>query len=271
MMKYYYYFLCVWLGLACTKKTQEDQLSADKYTYLAQLDLLDEPYEIKKKLDSLDISKEDIYHYCQKTTALTRKAKLIEAIYSQAPNITLNQNINYWTSIMYPIEDFCDYIARFKTPEHTTFMDIGSANGEKSFAALCLGFEQSIGVEYTEKLVAISKAQLASFIQKKQFKVYLGDAFDMSDTVYHQADFVYLYSPIKNNRLMAKLFYKLMQLMQEGNILMEVRMVYTEELRKLSAYQIPDLSNLVIKKQNNRFWYARYDENTIKWNPLEPL
>ncbi len=270
-MKYYHYFVCLWLGIACAEKIQEEQLSAEKYTYLMQLELLGEPKEIKKKLDSLNISKEDVYHYCQKTTALTRKAKLIEAIYSQAPNTTHNQNVNYWTSIMYPIDDFCGYLARFKTPEHTTFMDIGSANGEKSFAALCLGFEQSIGVEYTEELVKISRQFLSGFVEKELFKVYLADAFEIADSVYHQADFFYLYSPIKDNRLMAKLFYKVMQLMQEGNILIEVRMVYAEELRKLSNYQIPNLTNLVIKKQNKQFWYARYDATNIQWSPLEPL
>lgn len=147
-------------------------------------------------------------------------------------------------------------------------MDVGSGNGEKPFAALCLGSEKSYGVEYSGRLVEISKQFLGTLAEKKKVQIIGQDALEVDDSVYQQVDFIYMYSPIKDHELMASLFYKIMQTMQEGDILVEVRMVYRPQLSEISGWEIPELSSLILKKEQGKFYYARYGLHEVRWTAL---
>lgn len=260
-MKYFYFklWLIVFLNACQSKQGNEKQ------NFLETIDIALSNEDLHARLVSAKISLKDIYAYCQKSQALQRKTKLISAAYLKVENYLEENNPEYWLAIMYDLQRFCEAIAVFKEAQHKTFIDIGSGNGEKPFGALCMGFEKSYGLEYSENLVKISQNVLKDFIQSKKIEIILGDALQTKNNFYQQIDFIYLYSPIKNHQIMAQLFDKILRNVKEGAILMEMRFVYRKELINISGYQFPEMMNLILKKEKGKLYYAKYGLGEKKW------
>lgn len=245
--------LPIFLFTSCNFSAQED-LSSDKKRFLEKFDLT---YPlIDRQLDSLQVTAEEVFHFCRESKELERKTRLISAICGSQKNYLKEKDNKYWLGALYRMEDFTEKIHYLKKSNHRSFIDIGSGNGEKTYAALCLGFENSFGLEYSDSLVQLSRSFLAPFLQKKISKIYHQDALKTSPGFYGQFDFLYLYSPIKNEDTMATLFYRLMLEMKENAILLEVRMVYRESLQKISGLGIPNLQDLALTKKEGKFYYA---------------
>jgi hypothetical protein len=92
-------------------------------------------------MDSLKVSLSDIYNYCLKSKDFAYKSKFITCIYGKVENYLQEDNPEYSKAVLYDLNKFSDVMRSFKTPEHKTFLDVGSGNGEKVYAALCWGFE----------------------------------------------------------------------------------------------------------------------------------
>lgn len=259
---------------ACSSATQEQStqemaIPHEKIQLLNEIQLYQHEQILKSQLDSANISPEDIVHFCQVSFDIERKTALIHAIRSEIPNNLQEINQEYWAGILYDLKRFIENVSLLKQADNKVFMDVGSGNGEKLYAALCLGFEKAIGIEYSPDLVKIAKESLQNFEQSGQIQIILSDAFEVKPEIYAQADFIYLYSPIKDNDLMAKLTYQIMQSMKNGAKLLEVRFVYRNELANISKLEIPEMAGLfALKKENKKFYYAEYDPHQTKWVAL---
>lgn len=225
-----------------------------------------------QQLDSLQIGAWQAYQYCQQNSDQARKLRLISAICQKADNQINSLDTNYWGGILYRMKPFVEVVQKLKEPQHQRFIDVGSGNGEKLYAALCLGFAQSEGLEYDSTLVDISQQYWQTMIKRQKMNIRLGNALTIAPSYYQQFDFIYLYSPIRKHVPMARLFYTLMQQLKEGGVLLEVRMVYMDALRKVSGYDMPNLmGTFAIKKQGGKLYYVRYNEANKDWILLEKI
>jgi SAM-dependent methyltransferase len=266
-------FLMLLFSFACSpyatlqeQSRQNLAITQEKIQFLNQIQLYQDSKNLKYQLDSANISAKDIVNFCQVSFDIERKTTLIHAVRSEIPNNLQEINQAYWGGILYDLSRFIENVNLLKQSQDKVFIDVGSGNGEKLYAALCLGFEKAIGIEYSPDLVQIAHESLQEFEQSGQVQTILSDAFEISPEIYAQADFIYLYSPIKDNELMAKLTYQIMQSMKNGAKLLEVRFVYQNELAKISNLYIPPMAGLfALKKENKQFYYAEYDQYQTKW------
>ncbi len=244
---------------------QGDSFAEIKTKFLAKTDINLSNATIQKQMDSLKVSLLDIYNYCQKQPNFEYKSKFIACIYGKVDNYLQEENTAYWKGVLYDLKRFNEVIYTFKEPQHKTFLDVGSGNGEKPYAALCLGFEKSYGLEYSKNLVEISRHALQDFIQKQKIDIIHGDALQVSPEIYEKTDVIYLFSPIKDNKRMAELTNKIMKNMKNGALLLEMRFVYAKELQKKTGLLFPDLTDIVVKKENDKFYYAEYADKRKTW------
>lgn len=277
MLRYYpviFVLACLFL-LNCHEEAQHKnnlpkKKSEAKDDFLKSINTEQSLDVIKAQLDSANIGLSEVYEYCRKQfRADYRKSRLIAAVFYDAQNYLEEENPEYWLAIMYDLQRFSEQISLLKQPEHRSFLDVGSGNGEKPYAALCLGFEKSYGIEYSKPLVKISQNLLAPFIQTQQIEIIGEDALKVPDNFYQKIDFIYFYSPIKDHQLMAQLFYRTLQNLKEGGRLLEMRFVYQPQLCALSGLAFPELSSLVIKKEKGKYYYAQYSNSQIDWFLLE--
>lgn len=264
----------LWLGLVCgvwacqpkDKAQEAKEGRSAQEIFLQKNTWVEDDSLFSHQLDSLHINAWQVYQYCQQTTNQARKLRLISAISQKADNQINSLDTSYWGGILYRMKPFVEVVQKLKEPQHTRFIDVGSGNGEKLYAALCLGFAQSEGLEYDSTLVNISQRHWHTMIERQKMKIKLGNALTIAPNYYQQFDFIYLYSPIRKHVPMARLFYTLMQQLKEGGVLLEVRMVYADALRKISGYDIPHLmGTFAIKKQGGKLYYVRYSDTTKDW------
>lgn len=244
---------------------------SDKTDYLLKLLKTDiTTKSLSEKLDSLQYNADSVYKICQNIRNDTFKMKLVSAVFHTVENYMQENNQEYWAAILYDLERFAQYVQLLKTSEHQTFLDVGSANGEKLFASLCLGFEKAYGIEYSPELVKISQKFFKNISDKTE--ITLHDALTIEGAYYQKPDFIYMYSPIRNPQKMAKLYHKIMQNMKEKTILIEVRMVYMQALKELTSINFPEITgHFIIKKQNDKFYYLRYGQGKQIWNELKRM
>ncbi len=255
------------------KLSKQDDLSKDSvYQFLKKENLYHYPEKLAASLDSANLNHRQIYSFCQKISDSNQKMLLATAVCQKIDNYTNENKTEYWSSIMFDLERFGEYIEVVRTPEHKSFMDVGSANGEKLYAALCLGFEKVYGIEYSPELLEISHDFLESYKNEGKVALRLADALAVEGEYYAQADLIYMYSPIKDHAPMAKLYHKIFQNMRNGAILIEVRMVYSKELRQISQLDFPNMMGLfAVRRQGNHYEYLTYDSYRKNWHKLEKL
>ncbi|TAE68916.1 MAG: class I SAM-dependent methyltransferase [Bacteroidetes bacterium] len=264
-MKNHYIFLvlffCFFFSF-CQEKISE------KEKYL--LSISKENFE---KIDFKKYNLEEIISFCHKFYKDTLKTDAVmKNICYHKENIGIEQDSTYFGSILYQQQNFIDLIRLLKDKNHKNFLDIGSGNGEKLFLALCLGFEKTSGIEYADSISKIAQKNWKSLIKNKKIELKIDDALKTSPQNL-QADFVYMYSPIKDLSLMAKLYARCVKAMKNNSILLEVRMVYSQELRKLLFKNMPEIiGNFVLKKENNQFYYLSWDSyKNKKWHLLKTI
>jgi SAM-dependent methyltransferase len=268
---YYLIFISLFALIGChfTEKESPDRTKA---YFLATADISLGNEVIQNQMDSLKVSLLDVYKFCQKKdVTFEQKNKFINCVYDKVENYLQEENPAYWMGVLYDLKKFNEVVRIFKEPHHKTFLDVGSGNGEKPYSALCLGFEKSYGIEYSERLVKISRRSLQEFVQLNKIEIIHQDALKAAPEFYAQIDFIYLYSPIKDNKVMAELFHKILQQLKEGALLLELRFVYARELREISGLNFPELSDITLKKENNRLYYARYHDNHKEWIALDTI
>lgn len=247
-------------------KTEENLLSAEKGLFLEKLDVNAQVREVIYLLDSAKVELAEVVYFCRQSKNEAQNIGLVQAACAGMANNLETRNEDYWAGILYDLSRFYENVKLLKTDEHQVFMDVGAGNGEKLFAALCLGFDKAVGIEYSADLVPLATQNLQTLIQNQQIQIIHQDAFLISPQIYANVDFIYLYSPIKDNQTMAKLTYQILQQMKNGTVLLEVRFVYGEELARLAHWQLPNMAGLfAIKKQENNFYYAEYDHHHTKW------
>jgi len=261
-------------GVLALYTCEPKQASKNKLTpqqaFLKKANLPESDSLLQHHLDSLGIDAWQVCQHCQNETNNLRKIRLISAVCQKADNHIHSLDTSYWGGILYRMEPFVEVVTRLKESSHRSFIDVGSGNGEKLYAALCLGFTKSEGLEYDTTLVNISQQFWQPMIQREKIHVKLGNALTIAPEYYHSFDFIYLYSPIKDHNQMASLFYTLMQQLKEGGVLLEVRMVYTQALRKISGYNIPEMmGTFALKKQQGKLYYVQYNETRKDWTLLE--
>ncbi len=282
-------FLCFWMGIlaACDSKEPNNQttvsatptdtintLTPSKRTFLHQIDILRYPEKIYFDLNSEGITLRDVQTYCLSEDSANREAALITAMCAGNENTLSEQNSDYWGGILYDMETFASIVRRLKQPEHRVFMDVGSGNGDKLYAALCLGFQQVLGLEYSEDLASISKRFLTDYQTDSTVVITHGDALEVPASYYQQADFIYMYSPIKSHEVMAGLYERIMQNLRVGGIFLEVRFVYAKELRERTQLNIPEFAGVfaIQRTEEDRYECLIFDESGITERiPLLPL
>ncbi|HAS45391.1 MAG TPA: hypothetical protein DCS93_33210 [Microscillaceae bacterium] len=180
-------------------------------------------------------------------------------------------NPDYWGGILYDLPLFLDVIQRIKPNHLGVFMDVGSGNGEKLFASLCLGFEQAIGIEYNPDLVKMSQQNFPRLHQQQTLITHQGDALSIDAALFHQADLIYLYSPIKDTQKMAQLLERVIRHMKDGATILEVNAYYTTTLQQISHLKFPTLYGgwLAIKKEGGKYFVAQtFYSQGANWLPL---
>ncbi len=215
----------------------------------------------------------DVLHYCKCETDTTKKWLSIAAAgFNMKNNDNLEENTEYYGAILYDVKKFAQLINALKKPEHRVFMDVGSGNGEKLFAALCLGFESALGVEYSKPIFDMSQDILHNFVSQNKVDIELADAQKINSTFYQKADFIYMYIPIKEERKMSKLYNRILTNMKDGAILLEVCMAYYDDLSLESGWKIPtpDFTFFALKKQNGKL-LGLTNLYEMNWQELVPM
>ncbi|TAF67008.1 MAG: class I SAM-dependent methyltransferase [Cytophagales bacterium] len=248
------------IAQSCKESTPDD-----KREFFRQADIFANDTKLKEKIKKLQITDREVSEYARKINDVMMRAKLIAAVYSDYDFNDKPAKEEFWAAIRYNLVNFVQVVATVREDTHKTFMDIGSGNGEKLFAAYCLGFDKAYGLEYSKESFEASQKNLANF--KDVIEIVQADALKIDKSFFQKADFLYLYSPIKDNELMATLFKRAMDNMKEGAVLLEVRMVYVNELRKVSKLKFPLIKSWVaVKKKEGKFYYKNILDNRYSYN-----
>lgn len=239
-----------------------------KREFLEQGEVFFNNDRLKEKVQSLNLSDREVMEYCRKNKDTGLRAKFIGAVYSGKEYNDKPAKSEFWAAYRFNLSMFVETVSIVREAGQKTFMDIGSGNGEKLFGALCLGFEKAYGLEYSEKSYKQSLKHLANFT--KETEVTLGDALAVDTAYFKKADFLYMYSPIKDNDMMATLFKRAMDNMKDGAILLEVRCVYGKELRAKTGYLVPTIySWLAIKKADGKYYYKNVIDSAYSYDSAD--
>ncbi|MCU0447087.1 MAG: class I SAM-dependent methyltransferase [Microscillaceae bacterium] len=256
--------------MACEKPSKSEKVNEDEVFFNA-LKTYASDTRLYKRLDAVGFNAQDVVSFCNEVSDLGIKAKFVKYVTTRAKNQLEEAKKGFWGSIRYNMDSFLGVVSMLKERQHKTFMDIGSGNGEKLYAALCLGFENVKGLEYSKESKELSEAFLKDFISNKKAEIIQGDALEIDGQYFAQADFAYMYSPMKDNEAMATLFKRVMDNMKEGAVFLEVRNVYYKQLREKIGYQVPQHKGwFAVKKEGGKFFYRTSLENE-EWNELEKI
>ncbi len=277
MKKYFLYtFTLGLLSVACLPTSREKETAATtevpdkkklKTELLERLSILSNMSKLKYALAEADLTAREIVDFCRKNEDMYLRAKLIQAVFSDNSYQEEAPKQNYWAAHRLHVGKFVEIVSILREGR-TTFMDIGAGNGEKLFGALCLGFKKAYGLEYSPESYKDSQINLRNF--KEETEVTCADALTVPAAYYKKAEFLYMYSPIKDDALMASLFKKVMDNMQDEAVLVEVRFVYAEALQKISPYQFPNVRGwLAVKKSAGKFYYKNIAENAYGYYLLD--
>jgi hypothetical protein len=266
-------FSLVFFGIfliSCEKPSQSQKVNEDE-VFFNSLKTYASDTRLYKRLDGVGFNAQDVVSFCGEISDLGIKNKFIKYVTTRAKNQLEEAKKGFWGSIRYNMDSFTSVVAMLKERQHKTFMDIGSGNGEKLYASLCLGFEEVKGLEYSKESKDLSEVFLKDFISQKKVEITQGDALEIDGKYFSQADFAYMYSPMKDNDAMATLFKRMMDNMKDGAVFLEVRNVYYRQLRDKIGYQVPQHKGwFAIKKEKDKFLYRTSLENE-EWNELEKI
>lgn len=266
-MKHLATFLVVCtLIIACdTHQSISKIAAAEKSSLFNQADIFFDDSKLRKEISKTGVSEKEIVDFCKKRDDIALKTKFAAAVYANKSYNKKPANEKFWAAIRFNLGRFVENVMLIKEPQQKVFMDIGSGNGEKLFTALCIGFEKAYGLEYSEDSYEESKENLKNFSQ--EIEIVKGDALAIEGDFFKKADFLYMYSPIKDDELAAKLFKRVIDNMKEGAVLLEVRCVYIRELRKATGLNFPNLKSwLAVKKQDGKFFYKNVIDNSYNYN-----
>jgi 16S rRNA G966 N2-methylase RsmD len=270
--------LCTYLFSCKETPPITQKVTFNKDTFFRQAKIFFNPDFLRKEIAKLNITEREIVEFCRVIDDAALRSKFAAAVFSQKTYNKTPAKEEFWAAIRFNLARFIETVMILKEPQQKVFMDIGSGNGEKLFTALCLGFEKAYGLEYSPESVAESKENLKNFAQ--EIEITQGDALEIDGNFFQKADFLYMYSPIKDNKLAAKLFKRVLDNMKEGAIFLEVRCVYIDEVRKLTKLNFPALKSwIAIKKQDGKFYYKNVIDNsynytntdTKEWQEAKPL
>lgn len=261
--------LCALLACLFWSCEKTETTTEIKTKFLAKIELKTPNEVLQRQMDSLKVSLMDIYKYCQSNSQMALKSKVITCIYGKVDNYLQEEKPEYEQGILYDLNKFNAVLLNFKEPQHKTFLDVGSGNGEKLYAALCWGFEKSVGLEYSKKLVQISQNALQEFMQNKKIDIIHADALKTSPEIYQNMDVIYLFSPIKDNKIMAQLTENILKNMKNGALLLEMRFAYHKELSKRLQLTLPATADIAIKKEGDKFYYTPAQDTAKNWTLLE--
>jgi SAM-dependent methyltransferase len=265
--------------LACEQATQkqkirspEEQAQLKRKDFEEYVKIISDEDTLNKTLIDLKYTPVSVYAYCLQLSDPLVIARLVKSVYLSANNN--NQTAarsDFWADIRYDMYSFTQLVAGLREPEDSTFLDIGCGSGQKMYAALCMHFAKVYGLEYSQESYEYAKTFLGDFIKNKKIEIEKGDALTIDGKYYATADFLYTYSPIKDNELMAKLFHRAIENMKEGAIMLEVRMVYASELKKLSRLSIPNSRGyFAVKKKGGKYFYKNIG-NPYDWVELNKI
>ncbi|MCS6821729.1 MAG: class I SAM-dependent methyltransferase [Microscillaceae bacterium] len=254
-----YAFIYLLVAASCQQSTsiQEKNKIDERTRFLQFLDIFSDEEKLNEYIEKQKLSPVDIYQYCLKNQDDLVRARLIKAVYLSAKNNNKDAaKPEFWADLRYNMYYFTDIISRLREEKHKTFLDIGCGSGQKLYAALCMGFEKVYGIEYSKESYRYALEFLDYFVKNKKAEITNGDGLTIDGKYYAQADFLYTYSPIKENKMMAQMFFRAMQNLKENGILLEVRMVYAPELREISGYKIPNIKGFfAVKREKGQFFY----------------
>jgi len=230
--------------------------------------------QLQDELLKKEVDYYDVYDYCKQTSDLAQKKRLILAVCPSFVNDNLKRHRDYYGGILYGLESFSTVITKLKTPDYNSFMDVGSGNGEKLYAALCLGFDLVRGIEFNDSLFNLSSNTLTKFVASGKAEIVKGDALLVNEGFYSHTDLIYMYSPISDPQKMATLFYFIMQQLSEGATMVEVLMWYYNPLSEISGYDIPVYpwgknEALAIRKIDGKFYYYFNNGKQSGWTILK--
>jgi 16S rRNA G966 N2-methylase RsmD len=266
------------LGMSCSQTSKrntllsaEEQRKQNKEEFEKFVKIISDEDSLNKYLVELEFSAKGIFDYCQKLRDPLMVARLVKAVYLSANNTQKAARQDFWADIRYNVYHFTQLVADLREPEDKTFLDIGCGSGQKLYAALCMRFDKVYGLEYSQESYDYARQFLDDFIKSDKLEIQKGDALLIDGKYYSEADFLYTYSPIKDNTLMAQLFSRAIENMKDGAIMLEVRMVYAPELKKKSKLAIPNVRGfLAVKKSKDKFFYKNIN-NPYDWVELKKI
>lgn len=260
-------FLALYALLAAcdTGRSITQTPSKNKNEFFSQAQVFFDEKKLRREIEKMGISEREVVSFCKENTDVALKTKFAAAIYSNKSYNKKPANEKFWAAIRFNLERFVETVMLVKEPSHKTFMDIGSGNGEKLFTALCIGFEKAYGLEYSDESFVQSKENLKNFSQ--EIEITKGDALKIEGEYFKKADFLYMYSPIKDNELAAKLFKRVLDNMKDGAVFLEVRCVYIREVRKITGLNFPNLKSwIAVKKKDGKFFYKNVIDNSYNYD-----
>ena len=272
-----YFLVFVWLMVAsCGRQAPIQQTEAEpekkthadwKKHFLEQASIFGDMSKLKKTIKEIQLTDREVMEFCRQNDDIALRAKMIGAIFSEKEYNDKPAKEGFWAAYRFNLAKFVENVSIIREGQET-FMDIGSGNGEKLYGALCLGFKKAYGLEYSETSFKTSKQHLKNF--QEEIEITQGDALAIDGSYFQKADFLYMYSPIKDDKMMASLFKRAMENMKEGATLLEVRCVYAEELNKQMPYNFPQLRSwLAIKKKDGKYFYKNLVENSYSYDKID--
>ncbi|MCS6821773.1 MAG: class I SAM-dependent methyltransferase [Microscillaceae bacterium] len=261
--KYRIFFL-VFVGYFFSSCDNTPEKLKTSENLFATAKLLSDAGKTLKILKKDGLNEYDVYQQCIKNDLdFSLVARFVRAVYLEPNN---NYQKKYpqteWYLERLPLTEFLQILFFYKEDYHKTFMDIGSGNGDKLYAAMCVGFDKAFGIEYEKKLHEVAVEALPNMVAKKKIELRLGDATKMDKSYYQQADFIYMYCPlILFKEKQAELTYNLLKNMRNNTLIYEAGFVYAEYLKKyVTNLNIQDgyKGAIAFKKENDKYFYRGF-------------
>ncbi|MCU0446399.1 MAG: class I SAM-dependent methyltransferase [Microscillaceae bacterium] len=264
--------LCgLWAGLwACNPTPPSTKSQADSSKLLEYADLFSNPDKIKKELDTQKMGAYEVYQLCkQRNFEFSITTRFVRAIYAE-PNREYDRKHKLeWYLSRLPLVEFAQMLYYFKEPQHRSFMDVGSGNGDKLYTALCMGFDKSYGVEYEQKLHETAEKALKPMSDKGLTEISQGDATKLPDAYFQKADFLYMYCPLVLNKPeQAKLLHRILKNMRDNTMLYEAGFLYAKEFKKLNPIEVEDgyRGFLAVKREKGKYYFRIF---VLGWTEFE--
>ncbi|TAF63327.1 MAG: class I SAM-dependent methyltransferase [Cytophagales bacterium] len=269
------FFIIGLLILTTTCKPEPKNETKKAEEILQTATILSQPKELQSIFEKEGWNEYTLYQKIrEKNIDFSVLLRFIRAVYHLPnENYEKKHTKKEWYLERLALSEFLQILFYYKQDYHKTFMDIGSGNGDKLYAAVCMGFEKAYGVEYEQKLHEVAQEALPNMVAQKRIEIQQGDATKLKPEYFNQADFIYMYCPlVLFKEKQAELAYSLIKNMRNNTLIYEAGFVYVPHLKKYINLPVEDgyRGMAAFKKENNKYYIKTFISHWEEFSLQKP-